>query len=172
MAGDQPGDPRWLSTTERESWLSITELVTTLPGALDTRMQQQAGITFYEYMVMAMLSENEERTLQLSDLAELTSGSLSRLSHVLTRLERQGWVERARSPHNPRARVATLTDAGMDKVRVTAPLHVNDVRSLIFDALDPRQVTELAEILAPVIERIRPPGQRPPSGRGVGVGLP
>ena len=124
-------EPRWLSPEERETWLSITELVTTLPGALDSRMQQHAGITFYEYMVMAMLSEQTDRTLQLSELAELTSGSLSRLSHVLTRLERHGWVERARSPHNPRARIATLTERGMGKVRETAPAHVDDVRELI-----------------------------------------
>ena len=66
-------EPRWLSPEERETWLSISELVTTLPGALDTRLQQHAGITFYEYMVMAMLSEQTDRTLQLSELAELTS---------------------------------------------------------------------------------------------------
>lgn len=169
MDGEQPRDPQWLSPTERNTWLAISELVTTLPGALDTRMQQHAGITFYEYMVMAMLSENEERTLQLSDLAELTSGTLSRLSHVLTRLERQGWVVRARSPHNPRARVATLTDAGLAKVVATAPLHVRDVRTIIFDALAPAQVTELAEILGPVLDRIRPPGHTPRVGRDIGT---
>ena len=161
-------DPRWLSAGERETWLSISELVTTLPGALDTRMQQHAGITFYEYMVMAMLSEKGDRTLQLSDLAEMTSGSLSRLSHVLTRLERQGWVVRARSPHNSRARVATLTDHGTAKVEATAPLHVEDVRSFIFDALDADEVVTLAAILAPILERIRPPGHTPPAGRGIG----
>src|SRR5690625_7317105 len=89
-------EPRWLTPVERETWLSISELVTTLPGALDTRLQQHAGLTFYEYMVMAMLSEQDDRTLQLSELAELTSGSLSRLSHVLTRLERHGRSEERR----------------------------------------------------------------------------
>src|SRR5690625_354279 len=131
-------------------------------------MQQHAGITFYEYMVMAMLSEQADRTLQLSELAELTSGSLSRLSHVLTRLERQGWVVRERSPHNPRARIATLTDSGMAKVVATAPAHVEDVRELIFDALDPDGVRDLARILAPALERIVPAERAPRAGRGVG----
>lgn len=163
-------DPRWLSPVERETWLSISELVTTLPGALDTRLQQHAGITFYEYMVMAMLSEQEDATLQLSELAELTSGSLSRLSHVLTRLERHGWVVRARSPHNPRARIATLTEQGMGKVRQTAPAHVDDVRELIFDAVAEEDVPELDRILRPALDRIRPPAQRPRTGGGVGIG--
>src|SRR5690625_4040732 len=125
-------------------------------------MQQHADITFYEYMVMAMLSEQADRTLQLSELAELPSGSLSRLSHVLTRLERQGWVVRERSPHNPRARIATLTDSGMAKVVATAPAHVEDVRELIFDALDPDGVRDLARILAPAPARIRPAAPAPP----------
>ncbi|WP_324649268.1 MarR family winged helix-turn-helix transcriptional regulator [Georgenia sp. H159] len=161
--------PRWLTPVERETWLSISELVTTLPGALDTRLQQHAGITFYEYMVMAMLSEQQDRTLQLSELAELTSGSLSRLSHVLTRLERHGWVVRERSPRNPRARIATLTAAGLTKVQETAPAHVEDVRELIFDVIADDDVPALARILRPALERIRPPGQRPRAGRGVGA---
>ncbi|WP_152188711.1 MarR family winged helix-turn-helix transcriptional regulator [Georgenia satyanarayanai] len=162
-------DPRWLSPVERETWLSISELVTTLQGALDTRLQQHAGVTFYEYMVMAMLSEQADRTLQLSELAELTSGSLSRLSHVLTRLERHGWVVRERSPLNPRARIATLTDEGLGKVEQTAPAHVRDVRELVFDAIAPHDVPELARILAPVLDRARPPGRRVRTGRGLGV---
>lgn len=170
MTAERPADPRWLSPTERQTWLAISELVSTLPGALDTKMQQHAGISYYEYMVMAMLSEQADLTLQLSDLAELTSGSLSRLSHVLTRLERQGWVERARSPHNSRARVATLTDEGLTKVGATAPLHVSDVRALVFDALEPEQVDQLAQLLAPALDRIRPPGRRPLTERAAGLG--
>ncbi len=164
------GEPRWLTPVERTTWLSITELVMTLPGALDTRLQQHAGITFYEYMVMAMLSEQDDRTLQLSELAELTSGSLSRLSHVLTRLERHGWVVRERSPHNARARIARLTPSGLAKVVATAPAHVNDVRELIFDALGEDDVPALAQILGPVIERVQPPGRPLRPNRGVGAG--
>lgn len=163
-------EPRWLTPVERETWLSITELLMTLPGALDTRLQQHAGITFYEYMVLAMLSEQEDRTLQLSELAELTSGSLSRLSHVLTRLERHGWVVRQRSPHNPRARIARLTPDGLAKVVATAPGHVGDVRELVFDALSADDVPTLARILGPVLERLQPGGRPVRPGRGVGAG--
>ena len=163
-------EPRWLTPVERETWLSITELLMTLPGALDTRLQQHAGITFYEYMVLAMLSEQEDRTLQLSELAELTSGSLSRLSHVLTRLERHGWVVRQRSPHNPRARIARLTPDGLAKVVATAPGHVGDVRELVFDALSADDVPPLARILGPVLERLQPGGRPVRPGRGVGAG--
>jgi len=161
--------PRWLTPVERTTWLSISELFMTLPGALDTRLQQHAGITFYEYMVLAMLSEQDDRTLQLSELAELTSGSLSRLSHVLTRLERQGWVVRERSPHNARARIARLTPDGLAKVVATAPSHVDDVRELVFDALGEQDVPALAAILAPVLERLQPGGRPARPGRGVGV---
>lgn len=164
--GTQASPGAWLDDGEMAAWLNLAELITTLPGALDARMQRDAGLTFYEYMVMAMLSEQPDRTLQLSELAELTSGSLSRLSHVITRLERQGWVERQRSPRNARARNAVLTDAGMDKVRTAAPTHVAQVRSLVFDGLTRAQVEQLEKVLVPVLEAIRPPGHEPRHGRG------
>ncbi|MEE6271859.1 MarR family transcriptional regulator [Georgenia sp. MJ206] len=162
------GSVPWLDDGEMAAWLNLAELITTLPAALDARMQRDAGITFYEYMVMAMLSEQPDRTLQLSELAELTSGSLSRLSHVITRLEKQGWVERQRSPHNARARNAVLTEAGMDKVRAAAPAHAAEVRALVFDGLTRAQVRQLEEVLVPVLERVRPPGHEPRHGRGRG----
>jgi DNA-binding MarR family transcriptional regulator len=168
-AAADDGTGPWLDDSEMAAWLNLAELITTLPGALDARMQRDAGITFYEYMVMAMLSEQADRTLQLSELAELTSGSLSRLSHVITRLEKQGWVQRERSPHNARARNAVLTEAGIDKVRAAAPNHVAEVRSLVFEGLTAEQVHQLETVLAPMLERIRPPGFQPRHGRGRSV---
>ncbi|MFC4554630.1 MarR family winged helix-turn-helix transcriptional regulator [Georgenia faecalis] len=167
-AGAEPA-VRWLDDAEMAAWLNLSELITTLPAALDAHMQRDAGITFYEYMTMAMLSEQADRTLQLSVLAQATSGSLSRLSHVLTRLERQGYVERHRSTENARARNAVLTDAGMAKVVATAPCHVGRVRSLVFDALSAEDVVELEAVTERVLQRIRPPGVTPTYGRGRGI---
>lgn len=159
-------EPEWLDEQELRAWLNIAELVTSLPGALDAGMQRQAGITFYDYMVMAVLSEQPEYTLQLRDLAEATAGSQSRLSHVLTRLERHGWVWRRRSPDNPRARHATLTEEGRAKIRSAAPAHVAHVRDLIFNGLDATQVRALGELTEPIVARLRTPGSPSPPGDG------
>lgn len=163
MTADQP---RWLNDDELSAWLNISDLVTLLPGMLDASMQRHADMSFYEYMVLAMLSERHDHTVQLSVLAELTAGSLSRLSHVLTRLEKKGWVTRSRVPGNARLRQATLTPEGLAKVQQTAPNHVADVRALVFDHLSPEQVRQLAQLTDPIVASVRPEIGPRPAGRG------
>lgn len=87
-------EPRWLNAEERQTWLSLAAMVINLSNALDTQLQRDAHISHFEYQVLATLSEATERTMRMSDLAVITNGSLSRLSHVVKRLEKQGWVRR------------------------------------------------------------------------------
>jgi len=139
-------DPRWLDDEEMSAWLALNGVILLLPAALDSQMQRDNGITMFEYLVLAMLSEAPGRTLQLKRLASVTNGSLSRLSHVVTRLERRDWVRREPMADNGRVTMARLTDAGYAKVVASAPDHVETVRQLVFDNLDRRQVRQLQEI--------------------------
>jgi DNA-binding MarR family transcriptional regulator len=139
-------EPRWLDDEEMGAWLALNGVILLLPAALDSQMQRDSEITMFEYLVMAMLSEAPGRTLQLKRLARVTNGSLSRLSHVVTRLERRDWVRREPMADNGRVTMARLTDAGYAKVVASAPDHVETVRRLVFDNLDRRQVRQLQEI--------------------------
>src|SRR5690349_7364715 len=100
----------------------------TLPGALDAQLKRDAGVNSFEYHLLARLSMAPARTLALSDLAEQAQGSLSRLSHAITRLERAGWVERRTCTDQGRRVEARLTDAGWAKVEDMAPGHVREAR--------------------------------------------
>jgi DNA-binding MarR family transcriptional regulator len=139
-------EPRWLDDEEMSAWLALNGVILLLPAALDSQMQRDNDITMFEYLVLAMLSEAPGRTLQLKRLARVTNGSLSRLSHVVTRLEGRGWVRREPLADNGRVTMARLTDAGYAKVVASAPSHVETVRQLVFDNLDRRQVRQLQEI--------------------------
>jgi len=139
-------EPQWLDDVEMGAWLALNGVILLLPGALDSQMQRDNGITMFEYLVLAMLSEAPGRTLQLKRLARVTNGSLSRLSHVVTRLEGRDWVRREPLADNGRVTMARLTDAGYAKVVASAPSHVETVRRLVFDSLDRRQVRQLQEI--------------------------
>jgi DNA-binding MarR family transcriptional regulator len=158
MSGDST--PRWLDEHERCAWLGLGGTFTLLPAALDSHLQREAGISLFEYSVMAVLSEQPDHTLQLKDLAILANGSLSRLSHVITRLERRGWVRRC-SESRSRATHARLTELGYQKVVETAPLHVAEVRRLVFDALTAQQVNALEDITSRINAAIGV-GLRPP----------
>jgi DNA-binding MarR family transcriptional regulator len=154
-------EPRWLSAAEQQSWRKLAGVLTLLPAALDTQLQRDAGLTHFAYWVLAMLSETPSRSLQMTDLAAMSRSSLSRLSHTVARLERDGWVRRERSPADGRATVAVLTEAGYAKVVETAPGHVEAVRSLVFDVLSPTQVRQLDGICTELLDGLAAAGAGP-----------
>ncbi|GHJ37235.1 MarR family winged helix-turn-helix transcriptional regulator [Streptomyces sp. TS71-3] len=141
-----PDEPRWLDEDERETWIALTAMLIRLAGGLDRQLQRDAGISHFEYQVLSGLSMSPERTLRMGELAVLAEGSLSRLSHVVKRLERQGWVRRTPDPGDGRYTLAILTDAGWDKVVASAPGHVREVRRLVFTPLTRAQQRQLLAI--------------------------
>ena len=152
----QAHEPRWLSDEERQTWLALTGVLIRLPSALDSQLQRDAGISHFEYQVLAGLSEAPDRTLRMSVLALLAEGSLSRLSQVVSRLEQRGWVRREPDPTDGRYTLAELTDAGWDKVVATAPGHVGAVRDLVFDPLTKAQHRQLRDIGRRIMRAIDP----------------
>jgi DNA-binding MarR family transcriptional regulator len=141
----------WLSPEEQAAWRSFVALLIRLPAALEAELQKDAGISHFEYLVLSSLSEAPGRTLRMSDLAALASGSLSRLSHVVSRLEARGWVRREACPGDGRYINAVLTEDGWAKVVATAPGHVAAVRKLLVDALTPQQFKDLGAISEQVL---------------------
>src|SRR5579872_5942510 len=105
---DGPADPRWLDPEQMEAWLALVSVLHTLIPALDASMQCAAGMTLYDYLVLAALSDSPDQTRRLSDLAMITNGSLPRLSQVVTKLERRGWVKRRPDPNDGRITLAVL----------------------------------------------------------------
>ena len=149
-------EPRWLTAEERDAWYALGSLIMRLPPALDAQLQRDAGISHFEYQVMAGLSEAPDRTMRMSDLAVIAEGSLPRLSQVVGRLEKRGWVRRTPDPADGRYTLAILTEDGWDKVVQTAPGHVEAVRTLVFDPLTKAQVQQLTNIGRRVTRAIDP----------------
>ena len=136
----------WLDDKQLKQWMSFSALLIVLPGELDSEMQRLAGMTQFEYTVMAGLSESPERTMRISTLAQLSRGSISRMSHLIKRLEKRGWVRREPDPGDGRYTNAILTEQGYAKVVETAPGQLELVRRLVVDALTPAQLSRLGEI--------------------------
>ena len=153
---DVPQEPRWLDTEERQAWLALASTLNRLPSALDAQLRRDAGISHFEYQVLAMLSQAPGRTLRMSVLAMQTEGSLPRLSQVVARLEQRGWVRRTPDPTNGRYTLAILTDEGWTKVAQAAPGHVEEVRRLVFDPLTKAQSRQLREIGRRITHAIDP----------------
>ena len=160
---EQPEEPRWLSSDEREAWLTLVGVMMKLPSALDAQLQRDAGVSHFEYMVLAGLSEAPDRTRRMSDLAGFTESGLPRLSQVVSRLEKRGWVRRSPDPTDGRITLATLTDEGLEKIVESAPGHVEAVRKLVFDPLTKAQSRQLGTIGKRILSVLDPDGYCPRS---------
>ncbi|MEU2202327.1 MarR family transcriptional regulator [Isoptericola sp. NPDC019482] len=148
--------PAWLTDDQQRSWSSVAALLMTLPATLDAQLRADADLNLFEYHVLVALGDAPARTLSMSDLAALSRGSLSRLSHAVGRLERSGLVERTPCSVGRRRMEARLTDAGWDKLVASAPGHVAEVRRLVVDALDDDQLAAFGAAADVVVRTIDP----------------
>jgi DNA-binding MarR family transcriptional regulator len=141
----------WLSDEQQAAWRPFVALLLRFPALLDAQLQRDAGINHFDYLVLSGLSEAPGRTLRMSELAAMANSSLSRLSHVVSRLEAKGWVRRESCPGDGRFINAVLTEEGWQKVLATAPGHVAAVRELLIAELSEEQFAELGAISAQVL---------------------
>jgi DNA-binding MarR family transcriptional regulator len=145
---------RWLDDDELRAWLKLAGVMLKLSPALDSQLQRDCDLTHFDYLCLAMLSESDDHTLPMSELASRTNASLSRLSHVISKLEKRGWVARTPSPHSRRVTLVSLTEEGWKVLVDAAPGHVETVRSLVFDDLSREDVAALERIAGHIVERI------------------
>lgn len=140
-----PDEPRWLSAEEEATWRALAGVMVKAPWALECQLQRDAGLSFIEYHALARLSEDPRHTLRMSTLAELTDASLSRLSHLVKRLEARGFLRREPDPTDGRFTNAILTKTGYEKLAASAPEHVKTVRSLVIDCFNAAELRQLRD---------------------------
>lgn len=147
---------RWLDEGQQAAWRRLITVVERLPGILDTQLRRDADLSHFDYLTLAMLAEAPEYTLRMTALAERTSSTLPRLSHVAARLEARGYLERRPCPGDRRATNATLTEAGRQKVAAIAPGHTETVLATVFDGLDDEDVAAIDRVMTKILARLDP----------------
>jgi DNA-binding MarR family transcriptional regulator len=145
---------KWLTPAELGSWLAVVRLISWLPWSIDQQLRRDSNLGMVEYQVMARLSQSPERTLRMGLLADLANSSLSRLSHLVKRLEERGLVRREPDQADGRFTNAILTDEGFQVLAAAAPGHVAHVRSLVIDALSSEQLRRLGQAADRITSRI------------------
>jgi DNA-binding MarR family transcriptional regulator len=147
---------RWLDADERRIWLGWIMTSRLLWEEMERDLQRDSGLSFGHYEILVMLSEAPNRSRRMSDLADATQSSRSRLSHAVARLEELGWVRREACPTDRRGSLAVLTDEGFAALEAAAPMHVESVRHHLFDVLSPTQLAQLREIQQELLDHLLP----------------
>ena len=160
---DRQPEPHWLTDTEQAAWANLVRLIMLLPSALDRQLRVEAGVPHAYFGILARLSAEPGRALRMTELARHANTTTSRLSHAVSALEEQGWIERQPCPTDKRGQVARLTDAGAALLQAAAPGHVAEVRRLVFDHLTADDVDQLRAITAKLIPALTGDDQPKPT---------
>jgi DNA-binding MarR family transcriptional regulator len=147
-------EPRWLDDEEQRGWLAWVFSNRLLWDELERDLERDTDMPYGTYEILVMLSDAPDRSLRMSELADATQSSRSRLSHAVARLEAVGWVRRAACPNDRRGALAVLTDEGFAALELAAPHHVESVRTHLFDQLSPTQLAQLREISDTLLEHL------------------
>jgi len=153
-------DP-WLSDEQQSVWRAFLRMSGGLTECIERDLQQGAGMPHAYYLILAMLSEAPDRSLRMNQLAAVVRASQSRVSHAIARLEDAGWVRRIPAPGDRRGQIATLTDAGFERLLEVAPGHAETVRSIMFDPLSPEQLAQFGTICQTILAGMQ--AWKPPS---------
>jgi DNA-binding MarR family transcriptional regulator len=148
------GQPRWLSEDEQQAWRATVHLSQMLLRQLDRDLTPY-GLSGHDYEILVELSEAAEHRMRMTDLADATSQSRSRLSHQITRMEKRSLVRRDECEGDKRGTFAVLTSEGMAAIERSAPSHVENVRRHFVDRLTPRQLEEIRVAFQPIVDNLR-----------------
>jgi DNA-binding MarR family transcriptional regulator len=148
------GRPNWLSDEEQQAWRATVQLSQLLLRQLDRDLNVH-GLSGHDYEILVNLSEAPDNRLRMTDLADATSQSRSRLSHQISRMEARGLVRRDECEGDKRGTFAVLTRGGMETIEQVAPDHVDNVRRHFIDRLTPRQLDEVRDAFQPIVDYLR-----------------
>jgi DNA-binding MarR family transcriptional regulator len=145
-----PLDVEWLTEDQQRAWRAYLDGTARFVSALDRAHDAGIPVSLGEYHLLVQLSEQPDRTLRMSALADDLALSRSRLTHTVDRMERRGLVERRPVPGDRRGVNCTMTDEGWKLLQRAAPAHVAAVRRLLVDVLDPEELEVLGRAMAKV----------------------
>jgi DNA-binding MarR family transcriptional regulator len=147
-------DPRWLDERQQRAWRGYLAMQARLQARLNRQLQADSGMSLADFDVLVALTDRPGVRMRVLELAEALQWEKSRLSHHLARMERRGLIERQDCPDDARGAFVALTDEGRRAIERAAPAHVETVRTLVFDGLEPDQIDTLADIAEVVLNRI------------------
>ena len=146
--------PRWLTPAEESAWRKYIVASRRLLEALDDDLSAN-GLSLSDYEILVHLSDAEDRRLRMSDLAEKTILSRSRLSHRIKYMEGKGWVERQKCASDKRGTWAVMTTKGWNSIVKAAPDHVESIRNRFIDQISKADQANIAAAFDKVEKNLR-----------------
>jgi len=151
---------RWLTADEQRAWRAYLRAGSRLTARLNRLLQADCGLSLPEYEVLVQLSEAPRGQLRPFQLGLALDWEQSRLSHMLSRMSRRGFVVRQDCAGDRRGANVVLTAAGRAAIESAAPGHVAAVRRLVFDQMDSEQAVAFGQVFEAILAGLENSGPR------------
>ena len=148
----------WLTADEQRAWRAYMRATTALTARLNRQLQAESGLSLPEYEVLVQLSEAPGGKLRPFQLGLALDWEQSRLSHLLSRMTRRGFVTRRDCPGDRRGALVALTRRGRVAIESAAPGHVAAVRHLVFDQIDSSQAGAFGQAFEAILAALADDG--------------
>lgn len=144
-------EPRWLSDDEQRAWRALIDGHQLLLGRLESDLRASHQMALVEYKLFVRLSEQPDRSMRMAQLADDIGVSRSRLTHIVSRCELRGYLERSSEADDRRGVNCRLTDRGFARLADAAPVHAGGVRDYLIDLLDDEEIATMERIFSKVL---------------------
>jgi DNA-binding MarR family transcriptional regulator len=151
---------QWLTADEQRAWRAYLRAGALLRARLNRQLQADSGLSLPEYEVLVQLSEAPGGRLRPFQLGAALHWEQSRLSHLLSRMTRRGFVAKRECAGDARGAVAVLTAAGRAAIESAAPGHVAAVRRLVFGPLDSARAAAFGQAFEAILAALEDPGEQ------------
>lgn len=149
-----PDDTPWLDADQQVAWRAFLGGVTALMDQLDRELRTHHDLSMPEYEILVRLSEAPDRAIRMAELAAAVGHSRSRVTHTVSRLERDGLVQRGQCADDGRGVSAVLTDAGMAALEAAAHTHVRGVHEHLVSRANREDFAALGRVMGSVVEHL------------------
>jgi len=135
-----------LSGAEEAAWFGLLAMHGALSKEIDAELVRTCRLPLRSFQALDRLARPGGGRLGMGGLARELHLSQSGLSRLVDRLETEGLIRREASAADGRAVLVAVTDAGRQRLRQAAAVHVAVVRARFLSHLSPAELTLLGEL--------------------------
>lgn len=136
----------FLEADEYSAWNALLTVTQSVLRDLDAALRTDMGISVSEFDVLITLYNAPDRRLGMTALATRVMLSPSGLTHLVTRMERDGLLAREVDAADRRKFYAVLTDRGDATLAAARRTHNEVLRRVLLPRLSPAQRRSLTAI--------------------------
>ncbi len=136
------------------AWRAAYRAIEKVSEAVNRQLETRFKLSFGDFLVLDALAVAPPEGLRMTQLAEATLVSKSRLSHCVDRMEATGLVRRVRPEHDRRGFYAVLTEEGRGLHQSACPTVRQAIGKYVGGPLDSHELVAMRDIATKIVDAV------------------